>query len=184
VWIVVGMNSTTTDIRCCKARRVQIRPLTWEDRERVADEFSHLSEQTRRRRFGGVARRLSERDLDRLSDIDHHDHEALAAIEPGTRRIVGVARYIALPDVPGAAEVAVEVDDAWQGCGIGRQLITELIARARDAGLTRLLAYVSTENLPVLDWVARAGGVAEAHDGDAALYSISLGRVEADQNAA
>lgn len=71
-----------------------------------------------------MARRLSERDLDRLSDIDHRNHEALAAIEPGT------------------------------------------------------------DDLPVLDWGARAGGVAEAHDGDAALYSISLGRAEADQNAA
>jgi acetyltransferase len=97
---------------------------------------------------------------------------------------VGVARYIALPDVRGAAEVAVEVDDAWQGCGIGRRLISELAARARTAGFARLLAYVSTDNFPVLGWIGRARAVADAHDGDAALYSISLGHAETDQNAA
>jgi GNAT superfamily N-acetyltransferase len=178
------MESTTTDIRCSRAGRVRIRLLTAADRNGLADEFSQLSEQTRRRRFGGLATRLSERDLDWLTDIDHHNHEALAAIEPGTRRIVGVAHYIALPDVPGAAEVAVEVADTWQGCGIGRTLINELAGRAGAAGFTRLLAYVSNDNLPVLRWLARAGAVAEAHDGDAALYSISLGHAETDQTAA
>lgn len=178
------MNSTTIDIRSYKARRVEIRPLTRRDRARLADEFSHLSEQTRRRRFGGLATRLSERDLDRLSDIDHHDHEAVAAIEPGTGRLLGVARYIAVPDVPGAAEVAVEVDDAWQGCGIGRRLISELTGRARAAGFTRLLAYVSKDNLLVLNWLTRLGGVVVADGGDAALHSISLGPAETDQNAA
>ncbi len=108
--MIVGMQSMTTDIRSQTARHIQIRPLTAADRERVAEEFSHLGEQTRRRRFGGLARRLSERDLDRLTDIDHHRHEAVAAIESDRNRIVGVARYIALPDDPGAAEVAVEVD--------------------------------------------------------------------------
>jgi GNAT superfamily N-acetyltransferase len=178
------MNSTTIDIRTYKARQVQIRSLTRGDRDRLADEFSHLSEQTRRRRFGGLATRLSERDLDRLIDIDHHDHEAVAATEPGSGRIVGVARYIAVPDAPGAAEVAVEVDDAWQGCGIGGRLISELAGRARAAGFMRLLAYVSKDNLFVLNWINRAGAIVEADDGDAALYGISLGPAETGQNAA
>jgi acetyltransferase len=97
---------------------------------------------------------------------------------------VGVAHYLALPDVRRAAEVPVEVADTWQGCGIGRTLISELAGRARAAGFTRLLAYVSKDHLPVLRWLARAGAVAEARDGDAALYSISLGRAETRQNAA
>jgi len=182
--MIVRMHSTTTDIRSYRARHIQIRPLTAADRERIAEEYSRLGEQTRRRRFGGLARRLSERDLDRLAAIDHHNHEALAAVEPGTDRVVGIARYIALPDDPGAAEVAVEVEDEWQGYGIGRRLITELVGRARTKGITRLLAHVSTDNLPVLGWIARAGGTVEAHDGDATLYTIPLGRAKADWRAA
>jgi len=178
------MQSTTTDIDSYRASRIQIRPLTSADRDRLAEEFSHLSEQTRRRRFGGLATRLGERDLDRLMDVDHHTHEALAAIEPGADRIVGVARYIALPDDPAAAEVAVEVADEWQGHGIGRRLIAELGGRARAEGITRLLAYVSQDNHPVLGWIDRAGGIIESYEGDATLFSIPVARPASERRAA
>lgn len=182
--MILAMQSTTTDIRSYRAGQIEIRPLTAADRDRVAEEFSRLSEQTRRRRFGGLARELSERDLDRLTDIDHHNHEALAALAPGTDRVVGVARYIALPGDPGSAEVAVEVEDEWHGYGIGRRLIRELVGRARSEGIIRLLAYVDTDNLPVRGWIGRAGGTVEADVGDAALYAIPLGPANADRRAA
>jgi GNAT superfamily N-acetyltransferase len=182
--MMIGMQIAITDIRSHRAGRVRIRPLTATDRARLAEEFVHLSEQTKHRRFGMVAHRLSERDLDRLADIDHQDHEALAAIAPGTDRIVGVARYIALPDDPGAAEVAVEVDDDWQGHGLGRRLIDELFTRARAEGITRLLAYVSTDNLLVRGWIVRAGGFAVTHDGDATVYSIPLEQRHTERRAA
>jgi acetyltransferase len=89
--------------------------------------------------------------------VDHHDHEALAALAPDTGQIVGVARYIAMPSDPGAAEVAIEVDGEWQGRGIGRQLMSELIDRAREEGIDRLVAYVSDDNHPVRDWIAARG---------------------------
>jgi GNAT superfamily N-acetyltransferase len=166
------MQTLTHDIASRTPIGVEIRPLAPTDRDRLAAAFARLGEQTRRRRFGGLASRLGERDLDRLTRIDHHHHEALAAI--AADRIVGVARYIALPDDPEAAEVAIAVEDDWQGRGIGRRLMTELVDRARDAGVRRLLAYVGAENLPVHAWIDRAGGVAEARDGDSTLYSIPL----------
>jgi GNAT superfamily N-acetyltransferase len=164
------MQTLTHDIASRTASGVEIRPLAPTDRDRLAAAFSRLGEQTRWRRFGGLASRLGERDLDRLTRIDHHHHEALAAI--AADRIVGVARYIALPDDPEAAEVAIAVEDDWQGRGIGRRLMTELVDRAREEGVRRLLAYVGAENLPVHAWIARVGGVAAARDGDATLYSI------------
>jgi GNAT superfamily N-acetyltransferase len=166
------MQTTTFDIGC----EIEIRPLTAADREGIADAFSRLSERTRRRRFHGLASRLGERDLDRLTRIDHHCREALVAIAPDTARIVGVARYITLPRDPRAAEVAVAVDDEWQGRGIGRRLMSELAARARAEGITRLLAYVGTDNRRVIGWIARAGGVAEVRDGDTFVYGIPLDR--------
>jgi|SRR5215218_8248570 len=152
--------------------------------DRLAAAFARLGEETRRRRFRGLASRLGERDLDRLTQVDHHEHEALAAIVFDSGAIVGVARYIALPHDPGAAEVAVAVDDEWQGRGIGRRLMGELVERARAEGFTRLLAYVGADNRPVLGWIARAGGVAEARDGDAIVYSIPLERPTGERRAA
>jgi acetyltransferase len=164
--------------------RIEIRPLADTDRARLADEFSHLSPETRRRRFGGAASSLTERDLDRLTNVDHHDHEALAAVAPATDRIVGVARYIALPNDPGAAEVAIEVADEWQGRGVGRRLMSELLDRARAEGIVRLVAYVSSDNYPVRDWIARSGGIVQANAGDATLYSIPLEKFAENRMAA
>jgi ribosomal protein S18 acetylase RimI-like enzyme len=150
-----------------------IRPLTAADRDALAAAFEHLSEETRRQRFGALAKRLGERDLDHLTRIDHHRHEALAAIAPGGD-IVGVARYITLADEPSTAEVAIAVDDDWQGAGIGRRLMSSLAARAQAEGITHLVAYVAPDNRRVVNWIARAGGVSEAHDGDAIRYGLVL----------
>jgi acetyltransferase len=178
------MPSTPTDIYSFTASRVEIRALTTADREPVAEEFSHLSEQTKRRRFGGLANRLSKHDLDRLTNVDHHTHEALAAIAPATGQILGVARYIALPNEPGAAEVAIEVDGEWQGRGIGRRLMSELLERARAEGIARLVAYVSDDNYPVRGWIARSGGTARSDAGDATVFSMPLDRVAEERTAA
>jgi GNAT superfamily N-acetyltransferase len=181
--IVSSMKTTTPHITRIHDR-IEIRPLTDTDRAGLTEEFSHLSLETRRRRFGGTASSLTERDLDRLTNVDHHDHEALAAVTPGTDRIIGVARYIALPTDPAAAEVAIEVDDEWQGGGIGRRLMSELIDRARDHGIVRFVAYVSNDNQPVRGWIARSGGTVETHDGDATIYSIPIAGVAEARRAA
>lgn len=51
-----------------------------------------------------------------LTDIDHHDHEALVALDLGGRG-VGVARYIRHPADPQAAEPAVAIVDDWHRRG-------------------------------------------------------------------
>src|SRR5215218_9882686 len=140
------MQTSTSEIGSGIAIGVEIRPLGPTARNGLAAAFSRLSEQTRRRRFGGLASRLGERALDRLMRIDHHQHEAIAAIPPDSDRMVGLARCIALPHVPRAAEVA--------------------------------------GNGPVLGWIARAGGAAAAHDGDATVYGMPLDRLAEERRAA
>jgi GNAT superfamily N-acetyltransferase len=178
------MQMTTSEIGSRAAIGIEIRQLAPTDRDGLAAAFSRLSEDTRWRRFRGLARQLGERELDRLTRVDHHEHEALAAIARHSGQIVGVARYIALPHDPHAAEVAIAVDDEWQRLGIGRRLMSELVGRARAEGVTRLLAYVDADNRLVRAWIARAGGVPVAHDGDAAVYSIPLDRPSEERRAA
>jgi RimJ/RimL family protein N-acetyltransferase len=100
---------------------------------------------------------MTVRDAERLTTVDHREHEALAAIRPATDEIIGVARYIGLPSDPGVAEIAVAVVDDWQGQGIGRRLVTPLVERARENGFERLIAYVGPENRRVIDWLERHG---------------------------
>ena len=52
--------------------------------------------------------------------------------------------------VPGMAEIAFVVVDAYQGKGIGAALMNHLAKLARDAGLKELIAEVLPENAGML----------------------------------
>jgi len=71
--------------------RVQIRPIEPDDREALAVGHERLSVESRYRRYFGPKPTLSRRDLDYLTDVDHHDHEALVAMHAGSGQCVGVA---------------------------------------------------------------------------------------------
>ena len=49
------------------------------------------------------------------------------------------------------------IDDAWQGRGLGRRLMEELIAVARARGLRRMLGHVLAENRGMLALAQKLG---------------------------
>jgi RimJ/RimL family protein N-acetyltransferase len=127
-----------------------IRPLQPDDRRRIAQAFERLSPETRYRRFFAPLPRLSEQDLRYLTEVDHHDHEAVAAINPENGMIVGVARYVRSDD-PTEAEVAVVVGDPWQGHGVATALLKRLVSRAREEGIDHFVALVMSDNSEALE---------------------------------
>ena len=74
--------------------RVAIRPVEPDDREMLAEGFGRLSPESRYRRFFTPLPELSERQLNYLTRLDHHDHEALVTVDPVTGECVGVARFV------------------------------------------------------------------------------------------
>jgi hypothetical protein len=56
--------------------------------------FRRLSVRSRYQRFFTAAPKLRAREVAYLTQIDHHNHEALVAIVPATGVIVGVARFV------------------------------------------------------------------------------------------
>jgi GNAT superfamily N-acetyltransferase len=127
---------------------VGLRPLRRHERELVARFFGGLSEESRRRRFLQPMPRLPEAMLRRLVDVDGRRHVAMVATVDG--ECAGIARWIALANEPGAAEVAVTVTDRYQGRGIGRLLAEALRPAAVRAGLTSLVCLVDPTNRPAL----------------------------------
>src|SRR6059058_3282277 len=93
------------------AARLLVRPLEPTDRAALAEAVSRLSPTTRYLRFAAPKPRLTKADLDNLLDLDHHDREALVAIDPATGDGIAVGRYAPVRDEPGVAEVAVTVTD-------------------------------------------------------------------------
>ena len=136
---------------------VLIRAIVPEDRDALAAAFERLSAESRYRRFFVPMARLSASTLAYLTQVDHHDHEALVAVDPGTREGAGVARFVRLAADPLAAEAAVTVADAWQNRGLGTLLLDLIAARAREEGIERITALVLAHNDAMLDLLGRLG---------------------------
>ncbi len=136
---------------------VLIRPIEPEDKQQLREGIERLGLTSRYRRFFTTAVELSQAQLRYLTEVDHHDHEALLAIDPLTNDGVGVARFVRSGEEPGVAEVAVAVTDAWQGRGVGTTLLQELAARAREEGIRQFSATVLAENEMMLDLLSRLG---------------------------
>ena len=126
--------------------KVVIRPVRSADAPLLADGFARLSPESRRLRFLRRKDALSATELRYFTDVDHHDHEALGALDRAGGRGVGIARYVRDAGDPHAAEIAVTVVDAWQGRGLGTELLAQLSGRARAEGIRRFTALVSADN--------------------------------------
>ena len=137
--------------------RLRVRPIVPADREPLADAFDRLSDRSRRQRFLAPKPRLSARELDYLTDVDHVTHEALVAIDETTGDIVGVGRYATGSAGGAAADMALAVVDAWQRRGIGHALAVRVVERARANGITRLTGTALADNLLVGALLDRLG---------------------------
>ena len=139
--------------------RVLVRPIRPDDKRTLLDAFERLSPESRYRRFFSPTRELRAGQVRYLTEVDHHTHEALVAVEPGTSEGLGVARFIRSSDDPAVAEIAVAVVDSWHGRGLGTALLNDLTVRAREEGVERFSAMVLAENEPMLDLLRRLGDV-------------------------
>ena len=152
---------------------VLVRPVRADDKPLLAAAFERFGDESRYRRFMTAKKRLSLRELAHLTEVDHVDHEAIAAFDPRTGAGLGVARYVRNPDRPGTAEAAVAVIDDWQGRGLGGVLLRRLSRRARVNGIDAFTASLLTDNRSMLHLFERLGTV-ELRGMDGAAMEIDV----------
>jgi GNAT superfamily N-acetyltransferase len=139
--------------------RVRIRQWHRSDTDLLLRGFDRLSPESRYRRFLSGIRELTGPALRYLTELDHHDHEAIIAVDERTGEGVGLARYVRDPRRPAVAELALTVTDDWQGRGVGTLLLDVLCARAREGGITHFTALMLTTNRTMRDLLERLGPV-------------------------
>jgi ribosomal protein S18 acetylase RimI-like enzyme len=153
---------------------LRVRPLERRDRAALAEGFARLGPESRYRRFASPVPRLSERQLDRLVDLDHHEREALVAYDPASGEGLAIARWAPDPGHPGVAEIALTVMDAWQSRGVGTGLAAMLLERARAEGLNSLRASVLADNRRASAILQRLGFRFAARSGPQVEYALEL----------
>lgn len=153
---------------------VLIRPVQSADAPLLAGGFARLRATSRQMRFLSPKQELSPAELRYFSGIDHHDHEALGAVDHAHGRGVGVARYIRCADDPQAADIAVTIVDEWQGRGLGTELVAQLSERAREEGIRRFTALVAADNVAVAGLLRRVGADFVRRESATVRYEIRL----------
>lgn len=143
-------------VRIRDGAQVDVRPIEPGDKDLMRDGFARLSPESRYERFLSPLDQLSNSMLRYLTEVDHHDHEALVAFDPEEGRAIGVARYVR-EDEPDVAEAAIIVADDWHGRGLGTALLQELAERARQEGIRRFTALVLARNEDMIDMLFRLG---------------------------
>lgn len=162
------------DVVLPSGHQVVLRPVLPADAALIGDGFSRLGEESRYRRFFMPLSELSAQQLEFLSRVDHHDHEAIGAITAVDGLGVGVARYIRSPDRPDHAEVAVTVVDEWQGRGVGRVLLACLADRARSEGIGWFTADTLAVNAPMLHLLRALGPTSTDAQGATVTVRVDL----------
>jgi len=158
--------------------KVLIRQVQPADAPLLADGFARLSPQSRQMRFLTTKKELSPAELRYFTAVDHHDHEALGALNHADGRGVGIARYVRLAEDPQAAEIAVTIVDGWQGRGLGTELLARLVGRARAEGIHRFTALVSADNQAAAGLLRGARGDVVRREHGTVEYEIPLAPCE------
>jgi len=137
---------------------VLLRPIRPEDEPAEHEMLSSLSEDTLKTRFFSVIKDISHEWLILFCNIDYDRHMAIVAEmeENGKKRMIGVARLIMDQDLK-SGEVAVLVQDRFQGKRLGTKFVGMLIGIARERGLEEIRADVLTENERMLNIFRRLG---------------------------
>ena len=158
---------------------ISIRPLRRADLDIESAFVEGLSRETRYNRLLGGAINISRAYIEQLTTIDYSRDMALAAVvmTQSSEVLIGVARYVqdtTADERTAPCEFAIVVADAWQGRGIGRNLMQKLIAVARIRGVPRLFGEILATNHGMLTMVKKLGFHTERHPGDGTVIRATL----------
>jgi RimJ/RimL family protein N-acetyltransferase len=121
------------------------------DNASALQRFHHrLSERSIYLRFFAAKPELSDREAGYFANVDGINRFALVAVDPERpQEIIGVVSFDR-EETSERAEYAAEVEDRWQGRGLGLALTRHLMEAALNRGIRTFTAIVLPENARML----------------------------------
>ena len=138
---------------------ILLRRVLPEDKWRFVEGLTRLSPAARFQRFFTPIKRLTEEQLQYLTEVDQEQHVAWGICDtsaPGMPGI-GVGRYVVTEDDVDVGDIAITILDEFQGHGLGRLLLATMALLARDNGIRAFRGDVHWRNELVQDWLGRLG---------------------------
>jgi len=153
---------------------LHLRPIQRDDEDRLLALFYRMSPHTIYLRFHHVLTHLPKEEARRFCTVDYDSTFALVATlgEDVEEKIIAVGRYARLPKGD-AAELALVVEDVYQGIGIGTHLLEQIATIAREKSIRRFEAEVLVENEEIMK-VLKDSGFRVAKEVDSGVYRVVL----------
>ena len=140
--------------RLADGRTVLVRPIRADDEAEERRFLARLSDEAKRMRFMKSVGTLSERLIHSFTHVDYRSR--MAFVCEHERRIVGEARYAALPRER-SCDFGIVVADDWHRSGIAALLMDALIGHAQANGFATMEGMVLRVNQPMLKFVRALG---------------------------
>ena len=137
-----------------------IRPLGKGDKERVRRAYAMLSVESRMNRFWEKPAEMSDYRAESLTDVDHQDHVAWAALPLEEGQLPGYAggSFWRSREHPEEAELAFTVADDFQRRGLATLLFSVLWLEAWSIGIREFVGYARPGNEGMIRWCEGIGG--------------------------
>ncbi len=132
--------------------QITLRPAKPVDLRRIQEHYYSLDNTDVYSRFMYAKSRFSRDEIEDKAQIDYvHNLTVLALIgEFGFGEVIGLGEYLCGPG-SNIAEIAFSVSRAWQGKGLGKQLLAKLAQAARENGIDGLTAYTMPANRRMIE---------------------------------
>ncbi|HET6562055.1 MAG TPA: GNAT family N-acetyltransferase [Marmoricola sp.] len=135
-----------------------LRPASPSDAELLVAFYEQVSSQSKYYRFFAAMPTLSEREVERFLEVDHHDRVALVLTV--AEQMIAIGQFERLEGKVGQgdlAEVAFLVQDRHHHRGIGQLLLEHLAQVGREVGVEKFVAEVLPDNIGMLQVFREAG---------------------------
>ncbi len=138
---------------------ILLRPIKPTDDKLIVELFHSLSKKTIHLKFFSSLKYMPKEQVEKITRIDYDKQMAIVAVmkENGGDRLIAVGRYTLIDEEPGAAEFAIVVQDAYQGRGIGTEVLYHLAHAAKLQGVHVIVGYIMNENSRMFAVLKRSG---------------------------
>ncbi len=152
-----------------------VRPVKAEDEKLIGDLLSRCSERTISLRFFQRAIDLRHENLCKFCQVDYHRNLAFVCVikDSDGEKIIGDVRLSRDPDGT-EADMAILVEDEYQGRGVGKALCNYAIEVAKDLGVKRIWMDILRINTYMLGLAERLGFVRHSVEEDSVKVLLTL----------
>ena len=163
----------TTQLTLDNGVSITLRPIACTDHVEFKKFFKALSPASVHFRFLEIIKDFSNEVVKRYCDLDYNQEMAIVVLPKGGSKIIAVARLIlSLKDRRG--EFSIVIADAWQGVGLGTELLAYLIKIARDYQLEELYSVLLSDNYRMIGLAEKFGLKVKSTDGDTLEMTLKL----------